>query len=82
MLTPVTVELDLLGGVLPQVEQARSQFPASTRLRVDHQLVPVLALSSHVCDISSLRCSPRTRHDRGYPQDPVSFSETSDFLYV
>jgi hypothetical protein len=65
------VELDILGRILPQVEQARVQFSAAARLRVDYHLVPVLALARHVRHLSPLRRGTRTRHGCGYQKDPV-----------
>jgi hypothetical protein len=74
--TPVshTVELDVLGRILPQVEQARVQLFAAACVRVDHQFVSVLALPRHVRHLSPLRRGTRTRHGRGYQEDPVRFT--------
>ena len=82
--TPVshTVELDFLGRILPQVEQARAQLFAATCLRVDHQFVPVLALPRHVRHLSPLRRGTRARHGRGYQEDPVRFPPPSPTILV
>ena len=82
--TPVshTVELDFLGRILPQVEQARAQLFAATCLRVDHQFVPVLALPRHVRHLSPLRRGTRTRHGRGYQEDSVRFPPPPTILVL
>jgi hypothetical protein len=72
--TSLTVELDVLGRILPQVEQARVQLFAAACLRVDHKFVSVLALPRHVRHLSPLRRGTRTRHGRGYQEDPVRFT--------
>lgn len=74
------MELDILGRILPQVEQARVQFSAATRLRVDHHFVPVLALPRYVRHLSPLRCGARTRHGCGYQKDPVRLTSLTPSL--
>ena len=64
--SPLTVELDVLGRVQPQVEQTRAQLSATTRLRFHHRFVQVLALPRHVRHLSPLCSRTRTRHGRGY----------------
>lgn len=68
------MELNVLGRILPQVEQARAQLFAAACLRVDHQFVSVLAVPRHVRHLSPLRRGTRTRHGRGYQEDPVRFT--------
>ena len=65
------MELDILGRIQPQMEQTRAQFSATTRLRVDHHFIPVLALARHVRHLSHLCWRTRARHGCCYQKDPV-----------
>ncbi len=76
LLPALTVELDVLGRIQPQVEQTRAQFSAATCLRVGHHVVQVLTLPRHVCHLSPLCRRTRAGHGCGYQKDPVRLAST------
>ena len=65
------MELDLVGRVLAQVEQARAHLPPPARVRVDDELVQALALGRHVRHLPPLRCGTRTRYGYRDEEDQV-----------
>lgn len=67
----LTVEFNILGRILPQMEQASAHIPPPTRLRHDDHVLPALSLLGDVRHLLTQRCGARAGHGSRYTEDSV-----------
>lgn len=64
------MELDLLGRILPQMEQARTHLPPPPRLRLLDLLLQTLSPERHVLHLPAQRGGARVGHGDRDQEDP------------
>lgn len=67
----LTVEFNILGRILPQMEQASAHIPPPTRLRHHDHILPALSLLGDVRHFLAERCGARAGHGSRNPEDSV-----------